>query len=358
MNVNKIFGNWELFLKNTVIIVSALLVALLLYIIIRIVVRVAIKKRTRRLYDSLHSHLRGPVKTVMPVVMFIIALPLTDLAAEVKAVITHALSIITIVVFSWLLIRISRVFEDTILHKFDMESKDNLRARKIYTQIQFFKRIFAVLVIVLAVALVLISFEKVRQVGTTILASAGIMGIVIGFASQKTLSTIFTGFQIAITQPIRIDDVVIVEGEWGRIEEITLTYVVVRIWDLRRLVLPITYFNEQPFQNWTRVSAELLGTVYLYTDYTMPVDKIREALHSMLEESLYWDKKVWGLQVTDSTDKSLELRALMSAEDASQLWNLRCEIREKLVAFVQEKYPQHLVRSRAELDLNGRCDRD
>jgi small-conductance mechanosensitive channel len=193
------------------------------------------------------------------------------------------------------------------------------------------------------------TFDKVRQLGTTILASAGIIGVVVGIAAQKTIGTFIAGIQIAFTQPIRIDDVVIVENEWGRIEEITLTYVVVKIWDLRRLIVPITYFIEKPFQNWTRQTADLLGTVYIYVDHTVPIDTIREQLHAILKESEHWDQKVCVLQVTNTTERAVELRALMSAADASTAWTLRCEVREKLVKFIQEKYPQSLPKVRAEL---------
>jgi small-conductance mechanosensitive channel len=195
----------------------------------------------------------------------------------------------------------------------------------------------------------LMTFEKIRQLGTTILASAGLAGLIIGLAAQRTIGTFIAGLQIAFTQPIRVDDVVIVENEWGRIEEITLTYVVVKIWDLRRLIVPITYFIEKPFQNWTRSSADILGTVYIYVDYTVPVDAIREQLHKLLEKSQHWDHKVCVLQVTNTSEKAIELRALMSALDASTAWTLRCEIREKLLEFIKDKYPQALPRSRIEL---------
>ena len=195
----------------------------------------------------------------------------------------------------------------------------------------------------------LMTFERVRQLGTTILASAGVVGIVVGMAAQRTIATFIAGLQIAITQPIRVDDVVIVENEWGRIEEITLTYVVVRIWDLRRLIVPITYFIESPFQNWTRTSADILGTVFIYTDYTVPVNAIREQLQKILNESEHWDKKVCVLQVTNASDRTMELRALMSAADASAAWTLRCEVREKLLAFIKKEYPQALPRLRTEL---------
>jgi small-conductance mechanosensitive channel len=194
----------------------------------------------------------------------------------------------------------------------------------------------------------LMTFDQVRQLGTTILASAGIIGIVVGMAAQRTIGSFIAGLQIALTQPIRVDDVVIVENEWGRIEEITLTYVVVKIWDLRRLVVPITYFIEKPFQNWTRVTADILGTVYLYVDYTVPVESVREELQRILKASELWDGKVCVLQVTNTSERAVELRALMSAEDASTAWSLRCEVREKLITFVKENYPQALPKLRTE----------
>jgi small-conductance mechanosensitive channel len=192
----------------------------------------------------------------------------------------------------------------------------------------------------------LMVFDSVRQFGASILASAGIAGIVVGFAAQKSIATLLAGFQIALTQPIRVDDVVIVENEWGRIEDITLTYVVVRIWDLRRLVVPITYFIEQPFQNWTRSSADILGTVFLHVDYSMPLDALRAELTRILTASPYWDGKVNVLQVTEAREQTLQIRALASAADASLAWDLRCEIRERLVSFVQRNYPESLPRLR------------
>jgi small-conductance mechanosensitive channel len=193
-----------------------------------------------------------------------------------------------------------------------------------------------------------VTFEGVRQLGTAVLASAGIAGIVIGFAAQRSLSTFVAGLQIALTQPIRVDDVVIVEGEWGWIEQITLTYVVVRIWDLRRLVLPVNYFLERPFQNWTRVTADILGTVFILADYTVPIDSLREELRRLAEASEKWDRKVCGLVVTNATDRALELRALVSAADASKSWELRCEVREGLVKYLQENHPESLPKVRLE----------
>lgn len=203
------------------------------------------------------------------------------------------------------------------------------------------------------IAAALMMFDRVRSLGASVLASAGVIGIIVGFAAQKTIANLFAGFQLAMTQPIRIDDVVIVENEWGRIEEITLTYIVVRIWDLRRLIVPLSYFIERPFQNWTRVESGILGTVFLYTDYAAPVDVIREELKRVVAQSPHWDGKVCGLQVTNTTDRSVELRALASAGDASKAWDLRCEIREKLILFVQQNYPDSLPRIRADMRANS-----
>lgn len=250
---------------------------------------------------------------------------------------------------AWLSIGGIHMLEGILLKGYDIDTKDNLEARRIHTQIHFVRKFLKTLVIILAVASMLMAFDRVRQLGMSILASAGIVGIVVGLAAQRTIANILVGLQIVITQPIRLDDVVIIENEWGRIEEITATYVVVRIWDLRRLVVPLTYFTEKPFQNWTRVSADLLGTVFLYVDYTVPVEAIRQELHRILKSSSLWDGKIWGLQVTDTTPQAVELRALMSAADASIAWDLRCEVREKLLSFVQHDFPDALPRVRAEL---------
>ena len=269
---------------------------------------------------------------------------------EIPSSLNHILSLLLIAVVSWLLIKIVYVFEDFLVSRFEIDAKDNLQARKIHTQLRVLKRIVVITIGVVALATMLMTFPKVRQLGTTILASAGIIGIVVGMAAQRTIGAFIAGLQIAFTQPIRVDDVVIVENEWGRIEEITLTYVVVKIWDLRRLIVPITYFIEKPFQNWTRVTADILGTVFLYVDYTVDLGAVREELQRLLKESEFWDGKVCGLQVTNTSERTVEVRALMSAADASAAWSLRCHVREKLVDFIKTRFPQALPRLRAELD--------
>jgi small-conductance mechanosensitive channel len=251
----------------------------------------------------------------------------------------NAISFVLIGGVAFVLLELLNAAEAAMLKQYRLDVADNLEARKIHTQVRVLKRAAVVIVGIVTLASVLMIFEPVRQLGTSILASAGIAGIIVGLAAQRSIATLLAGFQIAITQPIRIDDVVIVEGEWGQVEDITLTYVVVRIWDLRRLVVPITYFIERPFQNWTRRSADILGSVFLQVDYTVPVQEIREELDRILKASSRWDGKVNVLQVTEVRERTLELRALASAKDASLAWDLRCEVREKLIDFIRERHP-------------------
>lgn len=318
------------------------------YLILKILHSAA--KHTKSIIDeSLVKHCYRPLQWLVIFVAIRVALPLLGVPEESDESIKHIISLLLIGLTGWLVIKLSYVLDDYILNRFSVDVKDNLQARKIHTQLKVLKRIVILVVGILAIGTMLMAFPKVRQLGTTILASAGIIGIVIGMAAQRTIGTFIAGIQIAITQPIRLDDVVIVENEWGRIEEITLTYVVVRIWDLRRLIVPITYFIEKPFQNWTRTAADILGTVFIYVDYTVPVDAVREQLQKILNASELWDKKVCVLQVTNTTERAVELRALMSAADASTAWSLRCEVREKLLDFLKKKYPQSLPKVRAEL---------
>jgi len=288
-----------------------------------------------------------PLRWILPIFLFLIILPALDLSPAVSASLRQLLVILFIASSAWFVINTGLSGRDVLLKRYDVRAKDNLKARAVHTQVNVLIKVLTFIVVIVATALILTTFEKVRQVGVSILASAGVIGIVVGFAAQKSIATLFAGLQIAITQPIRLDDVVIVEGEWGRIEEISLTYVIVRIWDLRRLVVPVTYFLEKPFQNWTRTSADLLGTVFLYTDYTVPVAEVENELRQILEEEPNWDRKIWGLQVTNATDRVIELRALMGAPDASAAWDLRCSVRKKMIHFLQEKYPEALPQIRA-----------
>ena len=294
------------------------------------------------------------LRLLVPLVGLFILLGAIELPAPYEWLTTKFLAILLIGSVAYLVIRATSVSEKALLKAHRIDVADNLRAREIYTQVSVIRKIIVVSSLFLAVACMLMLFQPVRQLGTSILASAGIAGVVLGFAAQKTLSNLFAGIQIAISQPIRIDDVVIVEGEWGRIENITLTFVTVCIWDLRRLVLPINYFIEKPFQNWTRTSADLLNSVFIYADYTLPVEPLRQELKRLLDENPLWDRKAWVLQVTDSTPQAMEIRCLMSSSDASKGWDLKCQVREGLVHFIQKNHPESLPRVRAELHRDGR----
>jgi small-conductance mechanosensitive channel len=322
------------------------------YLIFKVMQNLA--KRTQSVLDnSLVRHCRGPFRVILPILFIHIFLPLSTVSPKYSDLFGRVLVLFLIVSLSWLIIKLPYVVEDIISNRFRKDGHEDLRTRKINTQIQIFKKIVGVIVAIVALGAVLMTFDKLRHLGTSLLASAGVIGIVVGIAAQHTLGTLVAGLQIAITEPIRIDDVVIVENEWGWIEEINLTYVVVRIWDLRRLILPITYFIQKPFQNWTRLSADLLGTVFLYVDYTVPVQEVREELYRILKNSKLWDGHAWGLQVTNATEHTVELRALVSATNSSNVWDLRCEVREKLIAFIQETFPGGLPKVRAEVSDSG-----
>ncbi|MCA9727182.1 MAG: mechanosensitive ion channel [Candidatus Eisenbacteria bacterium] len=299
--------------------------------------------------DLLLSALRGPSRLLLPLLGAMLIAPAMRVPDAVDEFVRHVFSIGLIVAVAWLLVGAVRGLRALVEQRYDTRTADNLHARRVLTQIDVLVKIAVFIVMVITGACILMTFDRVRQVGVSLLASAGIAGIILGFSAQRSLATLFAGIQMAFTQPIRIDDVVIVEGEWGRIEEITLTYVVVRIWDLRRLVVPITYFIDKPFQNWTRVTADLLGTVFLEVDYRLPVDEVRTKLKEILDENDDWDGKTWGVQVTDTSARTMQVRALMSASDASKAWNLRCTVREKLIAWLQSEHPEMLPRVRGEI---------
>ncbi len=343
---------WEVLephLLAIAILAASALTGLLIANVTNAILRRAAAGNENDLFYTIAHRTRGPIRLFVPLLGVIVALPLLELPNPTQTFADHAFKILMILDVSWFAIRILAAGEASLLARYPLTVEDNLKARKIHTQIRVLRRVITIVLAILGISAVLLSFEPVRQLGTTILASAGVLGIVLGIAAQRTLGLIIAGLQVALAQPIRIDDVVIVENEWGRIEEITLTYVVIRIWDHRRLVVPITYFIEEPFQNWTRRSAELIGSVYLYTDYTVPVPKLREELHRLLSESSHWDGNVSVLQVTGATEGALELRALMSAESSPVLWDLRCEIREKLLDYLQREHPEALPRTRAKL---------
>lgn len=262
-------------------------------------------------------------------------------------------SVLLIVGLAWTLIAVIRTIKRVFQEQFDISKEDNLKSRKFTTQFNMLERIIVFLILIVSFGLVLMLFDDVKRIGISLFASAGVAGIIIGIAAQRILAAVIAGLQIAITQPIRIDDVVIIENEWGRIEEITLTYVVVNIWDKRRLIVPTTFFFDKPFQNWTRTTSEILGTVFIYTDYNVPFKALRDELTRLLENTPLWDKKVNVLQVTDSKASNIEIRALMSAKDSSKAWDLRVYVREKLIEFLQKNYPESLPKTRIIMQNDG-----
>jgi small-conductance mechanosensitive channel len=331
----------------SVLLVFAVLAAFLF--ILNKAVNSWLKSDSYELFSRLRKKIRVPV--ILLLVFLSLVIPASFFDHEIRPLepLGAVMSAMVIIFISWILIQSVYLIKHFVLGKFNMDDDDNLRARKIYTQFRVLENIILFMIIVVALSLILMSFESIRRIGVSLIASAGVAGIIIGFAAQKAIGTILAGIQIALSQPIRLDDVVIVENEWGRIEEINLTYVVVAIWDKRRLVLPTTYFIETPFQNWTRTTSEILGTVFIYADYSLPVDAIRKELDRILEGNPLWDGEVKVVQVTDTTDRTVEVRVLVSAKDSSTAWDLRVEVREKLLSFLQLRYPECLPKARLEI---------
>lgn len=346
--MDSFFQGWEPIALNLGILVGAGIIGVALHFLLFRTIKHLHGLTSFILYGSLIKHCRKPLRYIVPLLTINFSIPIVELPQNIFFILDNALRILLIISASWLLIRFIPVVEDIILDRYDIKDRDNLQARKIRTQIQTVGKILTVIVVIIAIALILMGFERLRHLGAGMLASAGLASLIIGLSAQRIFSNFLAGIQIAFTQPIRLDDVVIVENEWGRIEEITLTYVVVKIWDLRRLVLPINYFLEKPFQNWTRTSANILGTVYIYTDFVVPIEEVRTELCRILKNSDKWDGLVCGLQVTNVTERTVELRALMSAHDSPAAWDLRCEVREKLIEFIQKKYPDALPKVRSE----------
>lgn len=307
-------------------------------------------KRTRGQADDLVlKYSIRPTRYIFPLLMMLFVSPGIPLHEDIVHIVRHAIVILLIVTVTWLLVSLLAVIEDLLAGKYRIDIADNLQGRRIKTQVHLLRRVTGSAIMFFGFAVILMTFPTIWNIGAGLFASAGAAGLIIGLAAKPTFSSLLAGIQIALTEPIRLDDVVIVEGEWGRVEEILATYVVVRIWDQRRLVLPLSYFIEHPFQNWTRTSAEIIGTVFLYVDYTVPVAAIRAELKRIVESTDLWDKRVWNLQVTNAKEGSLELRALVSAADSGKAWDLRCLVREQLIGFIREQYPEALPRTRAEL---------
>jgi len=348
--MKKLFENWtgliQPWLWNLIIIALAIIIGLIIKSIVKVLSNLYKNKNEYSLFRSIISHIGRPMNHFVPLLVINLMFPLLELDKELYFLLDRTFEIGLVISFAILLISSIRVFEDYIYHAYDLNKPDNLKERKIRTQLQFIRKVLIGLIIFLAIAVILLSFDNVRKIGAGLLTGVGIGSIIVGLAAQKSLSNFLAGFQIAFTQPIRIDDVLVVEGEWGRVEDITFTYVVVKIWDQRRLILPINYFIEKPFQNWTRASSEITGTVFLYLDYSVPVDMLRVELDRLLELTDLWDGRIKSVLVTDAKERVIEIRALVSAANSLNAFDLRCYVRENLIKFVRDNYPESLPLNR------------
>lgn len=277
-----------------------------------------------------------------------VALSLMTLEQQTGEMVRNVFVALFTIQLGWIVAVVANLAMDRYVRGLDIGSSDNLLARKAATQMRIFRQAVNVLIAVLTIALALMSFDAVRQFGVSLFASAGIAGIVAGLAARPMLENLIAGVQLAITQPLRVDDAVVINNEWGWVEEINSTYIVVRLWDWRRQVVPLSYLFQNPFTNWTRSSSSIIGTVFVYADYTLPMDAVRKAATEIVKASRLWDGQVVSVQISDAREQVIEVRVLASASDSSRAWDLRCEIREKLIAFIRDNYPESLPRVRRE----------
>lgn len=348
--------NWFAFFEhlpdllwNALLLLAAIAAGLLIRFIMRKFLLFNYQRSNFYLFNEISKHLHGPSGYFLPLVMINILMPYLRLDKLELHNFDRLIEISLTISFAAMLINTIRIFEAVVYHVYDIHRDNNLKARRIRTQLQYIRQLVVALIVILTIAAILLSFENLRKLGTGLLGGVAIGATIVGFAAQQSLGNLLAGFQIAFTQPLRIDDVLVVEGEWGRVEEITLTYVVLQIWDQRRLILPISYFINNPFQNWTRKSSDILGTVFLYMDYSVPVDEIRAELTRLLSGTSLWDGRVNTLQVTDAKDRTIELRALMSAKNSGDAFDLRCYVRENLIKYIEKNYPGSLPRMRADV---------
>ncbi len=331
--------------------------ALLLGLLVRQVLLYVARRARSSSRDSLPARvvrvIAVPAALALPLLFLMLAVDATPLSAGATAQVKHWLGIGVLLCVTWLAVRAVGAVEARILREHPVDIEDNLAARRVQTQTRVIARVIQGAIILVGVALALMTFPAIRQVGATLLASAGIIGLVAGIAAKPLFGNLIAGLQIALAQPIRLDDVVIVEGEWGRIEEITSTYVVVRIWDERRMVVPLQWFIENPFQNWTRTSAQLLGTAFLWLDYRTPMAEVRAQLQKICEEDPRWDGRVCVAQVTETREHTIEVRLLVSARNSGDLFDLRCVVRERMIDYLGQCHPEALPRLRADIAREG-----
>jgi small-conductance mechanosensitive channel len=338
-----------------VLLVSAVAVAWLLHAAILVVARRILRGRRPYLLSILNAT-KNPARLGLLLLALAVTLPTTPLEPETRIILARCLLLATIFLFGWIATAALEIAATIYLRKFRLDVEDNLLARKHITQIRVLVRVVDTVLILITLGFALMTFDAVRQYGVSLFASAGVAGIVVGLAARPVLSNLFAGVQLAVTQPIRIEDAVTVENEYGWVEEITSTYVVIRLWDLRRLIVPLTYFIEKPFYNWTRHAANYIGSVLLYLDYGAPIDRIRQKATELVAQSKLASGKVTSVQVTNTRPDSIEVRILISADTAANASNLCAELREALIAFLQQEHPEALPRQRSEAIATARKD--
>jgi small-conductance mechanosensitive channel len=348
MNLRDHIGEalWIWVAPLTASVVGVLVATLAFYVVSRLVRRAL---RHSPAPASMAAAARAPASLLFPLTALEVVWQGVPDNHPFIATIRHSLTVALIATVTWLIARCIRGIYSALAAAHPTDSVDNLHARRLQTQARVLSRVAAACVTLVGASLILMTFPEVRQIGQSLLASAGLVGIVAGFAAKPVLGNLIAGLQIGITQPIRLDDVVVVEGEWGWIEEITGAYVVVRIWDQRRLVVPLQWWVEHPFQNWTRNSAELLGTVFLWVDYRMPLEPLRDELRRLCQSTPLWDQRVALLQVVEAGERAMQLRCLVTSADSPRNWDLRCLVREGLVEFIQRDYPEYLPTARTNI---------
>jgi small-conductance mechanosensitive channel len=293
-------------------------------------------------WRSVQEYLSHPARAIFFITCLLIVLPLVpQVSAGIETVVRQGLIMALVVALGWFAVGFVYVLQSAILRKYDLSAENNVRARRVHTQFQLFRRICITFIVIVDIGALLWTFNDPRiwHYGSGVLASAGIASVIVATAAKATVANLLAGLQIALTEPIRIDDVVVVQGEWGRVEEINSAYVIIRIWDMRRLIVPLSYFIENSVQNWTRQSADIMGTAFLYVDYSIPVEDLRRQLTAIVHASPLWDQKVCGLQVTNLSEHAMELRCLVSSRNASENFDLRCLVRERMAAWIQQNHP-------------------
>lgn len=330
---------------------------LLVALVLGLLVRWLLMAMSRRAEGHVATHTRArvfqviaaPAAVALPLLFLGMAVHATPLPEAWIARIQHLLGIGGLACVTWLAVRAVGAMERRILRRNPTAVADNLAARRVQTQARVIGGVIQGAIVLVGLAVVLMTFPAIRQIGATLLASAGIIGLVAGIAAKPVFGNLIAGLQIAITQPIRLDDVVIVEGEWGRVEEITSAFVVVRIWDERRLIVPLQWFIENPFENWTHTTAQLLGATFLWLDYRTPMDQVRAELDRICKDDGRWDGRVCVVQVTETDQTTQQVRLLVSARNSGDLFDLRCVVRERMIEYLNRQYPESLPRLRMDL---------